>query len=293
MAIELDRAALAVDGGGTSCRFALEAGGRRHVVRLGSANVSTDFDGAIATVRAGLDQLAAETGVALDALCGVPAHVGLAGAVDAALAGQVRRALPLRRVKVEDDRPAAVRGALGMADGALAGLGTGSFLGMQRDGAIRLAGGWGSRLGDEASGFWIGREALNATLGVYDGLLPETPLSAAIWARFDGRPSELVGFSIAATPGEIAALAPEVIAAAGAGDPVGRDILGRGAAYIAGTLDRMGWRAGLPLCLLGGVAPGYRPFLPAALAAAVTEPLRTALDGALSIARQLGDGGPL
>ena len=39
---------LAVDGGGSTCRVALDHAGSRHVVSLGAANVTSDFDGAVA-----------------------------------------------------------------------------------------------------------------------------------------------------------------------------------------------------------------------------------------------------
>lgn len=282
---DLDKAVLAVDGGGTNCRLALEAEGQRHVVLLGPANVSTDMDLAATTIRNGLVRMAEECGVAYDALCRVPAYLGLAGVVDAEYGALFGEELPLERVIVDDDRRPAVRGALDAADGSVAGIGTGSFLARQSGGQIRLAGGWGSRLGDEASGFWIGKTALVLTLDVADGIREETGLTRSLMDRFGGKPRGIVHFSIAANPKEVAALAPAVVEAAEAGDPVGREVLMRGAAYIRDMLEAIGWRKGEPICFLGGLSGAYRDYLPKAMQAAIQPPRGTALDGALALAR--------
>ena len=105
---DLDIAVLAVDGGGTNCRLALEAGGERHTVLLGPANVSTDMDLAATTIRNGLERMATECGVDYAALCRVPAYLGLAGVVDAEYGARFGEELPLERVVVDDDRRPAV-----------------------------------------------------------------------------------------------------------------------------------------------------------------------------------------
>lgn len=291
MRLDLDKAVLAVDGGGTNCRLALEAEGERHVLLLGPANVSTDMAGSAATIRDGLGRMAAECDADLAALCRLPAYFGLAGVVDAEVGARFARELPLERVIVDDDRRPAVRGALDAADGSVAGIGTGSFLARQSAGHIRLAGGWGSRLGDEASGFWIGKTALVLTLDAADGIRAETPLTRALLDRFGGKARGIVHFSIAATPKEVASLAPVVVEAAEAGDPVGDEVLVRGAAYIRDMLEAIGWRKGEPLCFLGGLSAAYRLYLPQAMQAAIQPPKGTALDGALALARLIPEGG--
>ena len=59
---------LAADAGGSTCRLALEHEGRSVEVRLGAANVTTDFDGAVATLVAGLAQRFQHDGV----ICPLP-----------------------------------------------------------------------------------------------------------------------------------------------------------------------------------------------------------------------------
>ena len=56
-------AVLAIDGGGTGSRLALERAGGRVVIEAGPANVFTDFDAACANLTTGLHRLAGATGL--------------------------------------------------------------------------------------------------------------------------------------------------------------------------------------------------------------------------------------
>lgn len=276
---------IAVDGGGSRCRLALAIGARRIVVETGPANVSTDLAGAVAAVAAGLDRLAAEGGLGAAEIRATPAFVGLAGMTGPEIEGRLRAALPLTRMRIADDRLAALRGALGGRDGCLAHCGTGSFFAMQAGGTVRLAGGWGMLLGDEASAQWAGRAALSRTLAAVDGIAPHTPLTRRLLDRF-GSAAAIVRHAAGARPPDFGALAPEVTRCAAAGDAAAERILARGAAEIAATLEALGWRPGLPVCLTGGIGPAYAAALPPALRAALAAPLGTPLDGALALARE-------
>ena len=271
---------IGVDGGGTACRAVLWLGGVRYESRRGPANVATDFGAALATIRAALDDLAAQAGVPAGALAGVPAHLGLAGVTGGAVAERVAAALPLRRCAVTDDRPTSIVGALGDRDGAVAAIGTGSFIGRQHGGRISGVGGWGLQLGDQAAGAWLARRCLEETMLSIDGLRDPTGLTRAMLAGHGGDPGAIVAFAAGARPADYARLAGEVVAAAEAGDPLGAALMDEGAAYIAAALDRLGWRDGEPLVLMGGLGPAY-----ARWAGRTTEaPGGSALDGALVLA---------
>jgi N-acetylglucosamine kinase-like BadF-type ATPase len=47
------------------------------------------------------------------------------------------------------------------------------------------AGGWGHMIGDEGSGYWIGRESLAAVMRAFDGRGPATRLTAEILSHFN------------------------------------------------------------------------------------------------------------
>lgn len=283
---------LAVDGGGTRCRLALDGPDGRVQIEAGPANVSTNFDAAIAEIRAGLKALADKAGLRLETLHSLPAHLGLAGVPDEAMAARVAAALPLTHARVDEDKRSALRGALGLRDGAIAHFGTGSFFALQLGGVVRLSGGWGWRLGDEGSAYWVARSALSATLNAVDGLIAHTDLTKTLLDHF-GSAGGIVAFAGPAKPGEIAAFSRQVTEAAQAGDAVGAQILRAGAAHIAEVLAKMGWREGMALCLTGGLGPVYRNDLAAPLAAALVKPAGAPIDGALALAREFAaDGRP-
>ena len=282
--------ALAVDAGGTRCRIAVATGEGVVSLEAGSANVSTDFDGAIAEIRGALAALAGRLQVSEASLFEVPAFVGMAGVMGPEIADRVRAALPFRRLRVEDDRPAALRGALGTRSGAIAHCGTGSFYGLQKGGDMRLAGGWGSVLGDEASAQWVGRAALRLTLEAEDGRLRPSALTGTLLSDF-GSPAEIVRFAGTARPTDFGALAPRVTELASNGDPIARRIMTDGATEISRSLRLLGWEAGLTLCLTGGIGPHYLPYLPDDMGVSAAAPEGDPLDGALQLARDFAREG--
>ncbi|MCB1329520.1 MAG: ATPase, partial [Maritimibacter sp.] len=148
----------------------------------------------------------------------------------------------------------------------------------------RFVGGWGSRLGDEASSFWIGRVALTGTLAAVDGLRDHSPLSERLLARW-GTPAALVIFAAHATPGEIGEVARDVAAAALDGDPLGREVMAAGAAHVVEMLMKLGWTEALAICFTGGLAPAYAPYLPDAMRTALIEAAAPPIDGAVALAR--------
>jgi glucosamine kinase len=271
---------IGVDGGGTSCRVAILHRGQRWDVQTGPANVSTDFDGAIASIRAGLAKALGQAGLTPGTLADASAHLGLAGVMSAAIAARVRAALPLPRATVTDDRPTSIVGALGNDDGTVAAIGTGSFVGRQKDGQIAGLGGWGFFIGDQAAGAWLLRRCLEETMLAHDGLRPETDLTRAMLAEHGGDPGSIVLFAGNAAPADYARLAGEVVKAADAGDPLGRTLMDEGTAYIRAALARLGWAAPEPLVLMGGLGPAYARWMGLDL----VQPRGTALDGALTLA---------
>lgn len=267
---------IGIDGGGSSCRFALLQDGRRREIALGPANVHSDRAAALETIREGLSQLAQGIGD----LGGARLHAGLAGVLTEDDARTVAAAIPVAHVRVTDDRPTTMRGALGAGDGTVAAIGTGSFFGRQAAGAQHFVGGWGYQLGDEASGAWLGRRLLSATLHAVDGVGPHSPLTETLMTRFGG-PAGIVAFARDARPADMAALAAGLVASPA--DPVAAQLLRDGADWIIGAIGALGWREGETLCLLGGLGPHYARLLGVPVAA----PLGNALDGALALAAEL------
>jgi N-acetylglucosamine kinase-like BadF-type ATPase len=123
-----------------------------------------------------------------------------------------------RRVEVLSDAQLAHLGALGGGPGVLILAGTGSIVvGCDRRGRWTRAGGFGPLLGDEGSGFWLGRAWLRATTRGEDFLPARRLIQAADPVR------------------RIAALAPSVIARARGGDTRARRIVAEGQRDLAGA----------------------------------------------------------
>ena len=98
------------------------------------------------------------------------------------------------RVLVANDALIAL--VAGVGDDARRGLiaGTGSIAyGRNAANEAARAGGWGYVLGDEGSGYWIGRQALRAVVREADGRGRDTALTPLVLAHFGAaRPQELV-----------------------------------------------------------------------------------------------------
>lgn len=279
---------VAIDGGGTRCRLALRDGCADAVVELGSANVTTDFDAAISEISRGLELLGARAGIEVAELISLPAYVGLAGVAGPSVAKDVAEALPFTHIRVEDDRPSALVGALGARDGVVAHCGTGSFLAAQINGDRRFAGGWGPVLGDPASAQWVGRRGLTLTLDAVDGICAHTAYSQHVLDKLSGA-AGVVQFASTARPADFGALAPAITAYAAKGDALARQVVQEAANSIAELLPILGWKPGMAICLTGGIAPQYASYLPDDMQSCVTVPAGEPLSGALSLAQSFSE----
>lgn len=277
---------IGVDGGGSGCRVAVGTVARGVLARAagGPANVSSDLRGAVGNVLFAVQAAAYEAGFDVEDLAGAVAHLGLAGVMGQQEADAVARALPFAASTVTDDRPTTARGALGGADGYIAALGTGSFVGRMEGGIFHGVGGWGLVLSDQASGGWLGRMALCQALLAHDGVGPRSGLTADLLAGFAG-PTDIVQFAAEATPAHFARFAPQVVQAAAGGDAVAVDLMTQGAGYVHDALSALGYADGDTLCLTGGVGPHYAPFLPAVVQSGIKPAKGSALDGAFALAR--------
>lgn len=193
---------------------------------------------AAAVERVLVPALEATTGEGPVSLC-----VGAAGALAAPgpavdLADRLLATHPrLTTVAVTSDAVLAHAAAFHGADGVVLAVGTGSVaLGIGRDGRAHRADGWGTLLGDEGSGSWIGRQGLAAALAAEDGRGPATALLAAAHDRWGDPATWSAQVDASDNPGRwTAAFAPQVADAATAGDDVAADIMRRAAEALAQT----------------------------------------------------------
>lgn len=203
-----------------------------------------------------------------------PGYVRARTALTAALG---RLGVPAGPVEVRSDIEAAFASAPGTpADGLALVAGTGAV-------AMRITGrratttvdGDGWLLGDDGSGFWIGRSAVRAALRMADGRGPGTRLAVSVGRAF-GVPGEVLPGSgpavsewscvhreayrarllpavMAEPPIRLARLAPLVVEAAGEKDAVAVGILDEAADQLATTVRALVPRPGEPLVATGGL----------------------------------------
>ncbi|MBI5239714.1 MAG: hypothetical protein HY926_04520 [Elusimicrobia bacterium] len=167
--------------------------------------------------------------------------LGSTGLWSAASLAEARRLLRpwARSVRALSDVELAHAAAFGGGEGVLVVSGTGSIaLARDRRGRRRRAGGWGQLVGDDGSGFWIGRAALR---------------DAALRRRLRLPPPAL-----APTPEnvrKVAALAPKVLRLART-NARARRVLREAAKHLAGLAREaaagLSWGRRVPVCGWGG-----------------------------------------
>ena len=162
---------------------------------------------------------------------------------------------------VNDALIALVAGA-GANPGVVVISGSGSIaFGVSHRGLAARAGGWGPTLGDEGSGYWIGRRALEAVVRDVDGRGPKTALTERVLEFFSlSRPELLVSEIYHQPHGRraIASLAPEVDRARLEGDLVAGEIMTDAADELAtaagSVITRLEMRGEqFPILLAGGM----------------------------------------
>jgi N-acetylglucosamine kinase-like BadF-type ATPase len=143
------------------------------------------------------------------------------------------------RILVVNDALISLQAAIGEAPGIVIVSGTGSIAyGRDRAGNAARAGGWGYALGDEGSGYWIGRLAMRAVVRAADGRGSPTSLTERLLAHFGAqRPDELLQtvYHASFRPAAFAALAVHVQQARDAGDAAATTILERGVEELLGA----------------------------------------------------------
>jgi len=232
---------LGIDAGGTRtvCVLADADGRAISEIRGPGANLQSAGELEVEKVLHDVIASAIDGGPAPGAIC-----LGMAG-VDRARDAEIIRGI-LRRIGhraqvivVNDALIALEAGVPGMP-GTVVIAGTGSIAyGRDGEGRGARAGGWGYVLGDEGSGYWLGRLALRAVLRAADGRGEPTQLTDRVLAHYGvARPRDLVReiYEGGTRPSAIAALAREVGAAADEGDGIAGHLVTVAAQELAGAV---------------------------------------------------------
>jgi N-acetylglucosamine kinase-like BadF-type ATPase len=163
---------------------------------------------------------------------------------------------------VNNDATIALTAGLGETRGIVLIAGTGSIAyGINPEGRVTRAGGWGHIISDEGSGYAIGRQALCRAVKSGENRDKETILSAKIIEHLGVADQDgVIGFIYHPSTGKaaIAALAEVVAAAADNGDIVATEILAEAADSLAALVESVitrGFASGqeVRVCTYGGV----------------------------------------
>jgi N-acetylglucosamine kinase len=255
---------LGIDAGGTKtvCLLADEQGRILAEARGGGANLQAHGELEVEKVlHHVMDTALGERDIRPSVIC-----LGIAG-VDRpqdsdAIRGILRRIGAKARTLVVNDALVALVAGAGEAPGVVIISGTGSIAyGRNAHEQAARAGGWGYLLGDEGSGFWIGRRALSAVVRAADGRGPATELTERVTSHLNlVRPSDLIHetYYRDLKRASIASLAPLVEAARAAGDAVAAEIVAQAASELtaaaASVVTRLGMRGDVfPTILAGGI----------------------------------------
>ena len=229
---------IGIDGGGTKTT-AILASERGHILGVGKAGpanyqvigVEKAIESILSATHEALSQAPPVTKKARVVVLGL---AGVDRPIDKTRIADAFCGLRLFRdaeVIITNDAYIALVGAVGQEYGVALIAGTGAIaIGINHAGKQARVDGWGHLLGDEGSGYWIGVEALRATLRSYDSRGPSTVLGRYLLRRLGlTQPEDLVEWAYRDNPsvGAIAALTPVVFATAAEGDTVAVSILHR------------------------------------------------------------------
>jgi N-acetylglucosamine kinase-like BadF-type ATPase len=229
----LRKLVVGVDGGGTRTRAAILDGDR--VLGEGTSGPSNPLRVGIANgaaaIREAIDKACSAARIDRDDL--IAAGIGLAGVRRKDIRTRMREVLietlEIKNIELMTDGDIALYGATDGAPGIVVISGTGSICcGVNRQGKHVYAGGWGPVAGDEGSGSWIARRALQAVAHASDERGPRTALTAAACEYFQVATADDLSTAIYAptiTNDRIAGFSKRVIETARAGDAVARNIL--------------------------------------------------------------------
>jgi N-acetylglucosamine kinase-like BadF-type ATPase len=242
--------------------------------------------------------------------------LGLAGAgrapdqkrmADGLKAYAMSQGVRLKKVTVESDARIALEGAFKGDPGIILIAGTGSIaFGKDANGTIHRVGGWGRMLGDEGSGFFIGRSGLTAVTRFIDGRGEKTLLAKLIAEKFGLDDQAAIINAVYKNSFDVATIAPLVLDAAQKKDQVSRLIIEQASTELTDHVRslekllapaaRKKVKAKIPVSFIGGLIANntlLQRMLKAQLAAAlphiqVTDPMAPPAYGAvvMSIASQ-------
>ncbi len=276
---------IGVDGGGSGTRVRVRRVGAADDLACGNSGRSGLMHGLPQAWNAIAEAIAhafSSVALPLPALAHMALGLGLAGVHNKQWAAQFYASNPgYATIVLETDAYTTLLGAHQGRAGAIIALGTGGVgEALLADGLRREVGGWGFPCGDEASGAWLGLQAVNHAQQVDDGRAAKSDLATAVMAQCGGNRDGMLVWLASADQTAFARLAPLVVeyAASEAAALAIMQAAGRDVEKVAAALDPSGT---LPIALCGGLAAPLRAYLGPELLTRIVPPVFDASGGAL------------
>ena len=245
-----------IDGGGTRTTAVCCTPDGREIARkvFGPFNLNSIGEEAFRGILKDIVSFLEETGNCR-ALC-----IGAAGVNNLRMAEIVHEAFSETGIcyKLVGDEVIAHTGALNGKEGIILIAGTGSIcFGKNSAGKSATAGGWGHLLGDEGSGYGLGRDAIRAVSRILDGYGEPTAIRELIAGEFGlDTPEKIVSYVYSNDKSAVAKISHLVEKAYWDKDPVAIGIVRSNAEALVDIVMAVSSRLGLEKCdvaLLGGL----------------------------------------
>ena len=245
-----------IDGGGTRTTAVCSTPDGREIARkvFGPFNLNSIGEEAFRGILKDIVSFLEETGNCR-ALC-----IGAAGVNNLRMAEIVHEVFSEAGIvyKLIGDQEIAHTGALNGKEGIILIAGTGSIcFGKNSAGKSATAGGWGHLLGDEGSGYGLGRDAIRAVSRLLDGYGEPTTIRELIAGEFGlDTPEKIVSYVYSNDKSAVAKISHLVEKAYWDKDPVAIGIVRSNAEALVDIVMAVSSRLGLDKCdvaLLGGL----------------------------------------
>lgn len=228
---------LGIDGGGTKTACAVARDGQiLSRVKTGPSNLVRYPDDTVReNLHSAVRQACEAAGVSTSDI--QAASMGLAGASRENIsirAHSIAKEVLACEVEIVGDVFIALDAATEGGPGIVVIAGTGSIcLGRNERGETARAGGWGSVISDEGSGYWLGRNAVSACFRAVDSGLTTSLIRHVMSAWKIGTRDELIVRANAQPQPSFAELFPSLLAAAAENDPIAIELLTEGGAELS------------------------------------------------------------
>jgi len=263
---------MGIDGGGSTVRAVIVTNDLQVAGESKGPTANPNLVGratALKTIQTAMTDAITAAGIPVQAIRAV--GIGVAGAEashsEAWLREVVSGVTPDAYIAPSGDHEIALVGAHGAHRGILVLAGTGSLAcGVGSAGEYHVIGARGYLLGDEGSGYWIGKEGLIAAIRDDDGRGRHTQLTSALLEKLQlANVEALIPWmyhSGVSRTKEVAALAGTVLETAEQGDRVALEIVWKAADELALAIRAVNYRLNmeqLPVAFAGGLLSFMNP----------------------------------